>query len=109
MTIYIYIYICVYIYTYIHIHTLQYAQSLPTNNLPAKIAWLEHSGKFPMGLKIPPLKFKILHEANPLKSKIYGGWPYNSIKRVSRAEGATRAADARHLDKVNSKRTTANI
>ena len=42
--------------------------NLPTNIIPTKIAWLRFSGKSPMGLGIPPLKFKIMLESNPLKS-----------------------------------------
>ena len=38
--------------------------------LPAKICCLKFSGKLPMGLGIPPLKFKILPESSPLKSRI---------------------------------------
>ena len=34
--------------------------SLPTEIIPAKIAWLELSGRFPMGLGTPPLKIKII-------------------------------------------------
>ena len=44
--------------------------SLPTKNLPAKIRWLEISGKLPMDMRIPPLKLKILLVSNPLKSRI---------------------------------------
>ena len=29
--------------------------NLPTNIVPTNIAWLKLSGKFPMGLEIPPL------------------------------------------------------
>ena len=42
---------------------------LPTKNLPAKIAWLKLSRKFPMDVRIPPLKMKIMLESNPLKSR----------------------------------------
>ena len=42
--------------------------NLPTNITPTKIAWLKLSGKFPMGLGIPPLNIKIMLESNPLKS-----------------------------------------
>ena len=42
--------------------------SLPTNISPTKLAWLKLSGKFPMGLEIPPLNVKIVLESNPLKS-----------------------------------------
>ena len=38
--------------------------------IPTKIAWLKLSGKFRMGLAIPPLKLKILLESNPLTSII---------------------------------------
>ena len=38
--------------------------------IPTKICRLELSGKFPMGLGIPPLKFKIPVESNPPKFRI---------------------------------------
>ena len=41
---------------------------LPTNIIPTKIARFKLSGKFPMGLGMPPLKIKIMLESNPLKS-----------------------------------------
>ena len=44
--------------------------SLPSENILAKIAWLKLSGKFPMDMRIPPLKIKILLESNLLKSRI---------------------------------------
>ena len=34
---------------------------------------LKHSGKSPMGMRIPPLKLMILLESNPLKSRILVG------------------------------------
>ena len=46
------------------------APSLPAKIIPAKIARLKLSGKFPMGLGIPPLKSKIRLESDPLKSRI---------------------------------------
>ena len=42
----------------------------PTKNLQAKIAGLKFSGEFPADLGIPPHKFKILLESNPLKLRI---------------------------------------
>ena len=36
--------------------------NLPTNITPTQIAWVKLSGKFPMGLGIPPLKIKIMLE-----------------------------------------------
>ena len=45
----------------------------PTNIIPTNIAWLKLSGKFPMSLGIPPLKFKIMLESNPLKSSMLVG------------------------------------
>ena len=42
--------------------------NLPTNIAPSKIARVKLSGKFHMGLGIPPLKMKIMLESNPLKS-----------------------------------------
>ena len=44
--------------------------NLPTKNLPTKIAWLKLSGKFPLDMRIPPLKIKIMLESNPPKSRI---------------------------------------
>ena len=52
-------------------HTAMPTPNLPTNITPANIAWLELSGKSPMGLGIPPLKFKIVLESNPLKSTMF--------------------------------------
>ena len=40
------------------------------NIIPAKIRWLKLPGKFPVGMRIPPLKIQILLESNPLKSRI---------------------------------------
>ena len=42
--------------------------NLLTNIIPTKVAWLKLSGKFPMGLGIPPLRIEIMFESNPLKS-----------------------------------------
>ena len=44
--------------------------NLRTKIIPTKIAWLKLSGRFPMGLGVPPLKIKILLESNPPKSRI---------------------------------------
>ena len=41
--------------------------NLPTNIIPTNIAWLKLSGKSPMDMGIPPIKFKIMLESNPLK------------------------------------------
>ena len=41
-----------------------------TPNLSIKTAWLKLSGKFSMGLGIPPLKIKIMFESNPVKPGI---------------------------------------
>ena len=46
------------------------APNLPTKSLPTKIARLKLSGKFPMDLRVIPLKIKIVLESNPLKSRI---------------------------------------
>ena len=43
---------------------------LPTNIIPAKIAWLKSSWKSPMDMRTPPLQIKILLESNPLRSRI---------------------------------------
>ena len=47
--------------------------NLPTNIIPAKIAWLKLSRKFPMDLGIPLLKIKITLQSNPLKSTMLVG------------------------------------
>ena len=44
--------------------------NLPTKIIPTKIAWLKLSGKYPMGMVIPPLNVRIMIESNPLKSRI---------------------------------------
>ena len=44
--------------------------NLPTEIVPNKSAWRKLSGKFPVGLGVPPLKTKALLESNPLKSLI---------------------------------------
>ena len=44
--------------------------NLPTKNLPTKIAGLKLSGKFPLDMRIPPLKIKNMLESTPLKSRI---------------------------------------
>ena len=43
---------------------------IPAKNLPTKIARLKLSGKCPMGMRIPPLKLKIMLESSPLKSRV---------------------------------------
>ena len=40
--------------------------------IPTKIRRLGISGKFPMDMRIPPLRTKIMLESNPLKSIILG-------------------------------------
>ena len=47
--------------------------NFPTNIIPTNIAWLKLYGKFPMDMRIPPLKFKIVLESSPLKSTILVG------------------------------------
>ena len=44
--------------------------NLPTKIVPAKIPRLNISGKSPMGLRIPPLKIKILLESKTSESRI---------------------------------------
>ena len=44
--------------------------SLPTKIIPAKIRWLNISGKFPVDMRVPPLEIKILLESKPLKFRI---------------------------------------
>ena len=51
-----------------HVNCL--TSNLPNSMIPTKIARLRRSGKFPMGLGIPPLQFKIMLESSPLKSII---------------------------------------
>ena len=46
------------------------APNLPAKIIPAKIRRLKLSGRFPMDMRIPPLKIKILLESEPLKSRI---------------------------------------
>ena len=41
--------------------------NLPTNVTPANTTRVKLSGKFPMGLGIPPLVINIMLESNPLK------------------------------------------
>ena len=45
----------------------------PTNITPTNIARLKVSGKFPMGLGIPPVIIKIMLESNPPKCTMLGG------------------------------------
>ena len=47
--------------------------NLPTNIVPTNIAWLKYSGKFPVGLGIPPLKINIMLESSPLNSTMLVG------------------------------------
>ena len=47
--------------------------NLPTTIVPTNIAKLKLSGKSPMDMRIPPLKFKIMLESNPLKSTMLVG------------------------------------
>ena len=44
--------------------------NLPTKIIPTKTRWLKDSGEFPMDMRVPPLRLKVLHESNPLKSRI---------------------------------------
>ena len=48
----------------------QHTPNLPTKIIPTKICGLKMSGKFPLDMRIPALKLKILLESNPLKSRI---------------------------------------
>ena len=47
--------------------------NLPTNITPTNIAGLELSGKFPMGLGIPPFLINIMLEPDPLKPTMLVG------------------------------------
>ena len=40
----------------------------PTNIIPTKIARLELSGRFPRGMRIPPLNIKMMLDSSPRKS-----------------------------------------
>ena len=87
------IYIYIYIYNYylficpsttspaVHLSVDSVTHNPPTNITPTKIAWVKLSGKIPLGLGIPPLKFKIMLESNPLKSimLVYEDWPYGQF------------------------------
>ena len=57
--------------------------NLPTKIIPTKIARLQSSGKFPMGLGIPPLELKIMLESN------------SEIHNLSTEIGRSRARDMR--------------
>ena len=59
------------------------APNLPTEIIPAKIRWLKISGEFPLDMRTPPLKSKMLLESNPLKSRIVVrrlGVPHKSLR-----------------------------
>ena len=49
---------------------LRHTPNLPTTIIPAKTTCIKLYGSFPMDMRIPPLKSKIMLEANPLKSRI---------------------------------------
>ena len=69
-------------------------RNLPTNIIPTNIAWLKLSGKFPMDIRIPPLKIKIMLESDPLKSTmLVGEWGVSATGRslTSRAPYAQSA------------------
>ena len=63
----------------------------PPKIIPTKIPWLNISGMIFMGMGIPPHKFKIMLESNPLKSRILvrrlavsklthpNAWPFSPI------------------------------
>ena len=53
-----------------HSDFLRLAPNLPAETILTKIRWLNISGKFSMGLGIPPLRIKILLGSNPPKSRI---------------------------------------
>ena len=52
---------------------LSHTPNLPTNITPTNIAWLRLSGKFPMDMRIIPLRIKIMFESNSLKSTMLVG------------------------------------
>ena len=75
--IYIYIYMLyVYIYIYAHIYLSIYLSIYPKGGVrPISLLRLSparflDSGKFPLDLRIPPLKIKITLESSPLKPRI---------------------------------------
>ena len=47
------------------------APDLPAKTIPAKIARIKMSGKFPVDTRIPPLQIKVLLKSNPRKSRIF--------------------------------------
>ena len=47
--------------------------NLPTNMIHANMAGLKLSGRFPVDMRIPPLKMKIMFESNPLNSTMLVG------------------------------------
>ena len=49
------------------------AKIIPTKIIPTKLCGLKLSGEFPMDIRIPPLKIKILLESNLPKSRILVG------------------------------------
>ena len=54
-------------------HLSNTTPDLPYDVVPTNIACLRLSGKSPMGLGIPTLKFNIMLESNPLKSAMLVG------------------------------------
>ena len=52
---------------------LRAAPNLPTNIAPYQDCLTQLSGKSPMGLRIPPLRIKIMLESKPLKSTMLVG------------------------------------
>ena len=56
--------------TFVIDRTVYAPPNLPTNIIPTKIAWLKLCRQFPMDMRIPPFKIKILLESNPPKSRI---------------------------------------
>ena len=53
-----------------HLSTAPSTPNLPTKIIPTKMCRLRLCGKFPMGMRNPPLETKIPLESNPLKSRI---------------------------------------
>ena len=50
---------------------LQRTPNLPTQIIPTKIRWLAISGRFPVDMRVLPLKIQIPLGSNPLKSRIF--------------------------------------
>ena len=59
--------------------------NLPSKIIPAKIPWLKASGEFPAGMRIQPLRIRIMLESDPMKSRTL-------VRRLGAVESFQRAA-----------------